>query len=811
MKKQDTTQNKKKKDFDKSDPTVGQMLDEIKKIENEQFSDSIYKKVGIIPLRGMVAFPFITTPIPVGRESSKRVVNDAMREGKYLFLVPQENPEVETPAAEDILTLGVLAKPIKVIDFHEDHLTVFVQTGPRALLKQLYTDKSYLTGNVVKVDDENPESKDNVRIITALDLLEHNFQKFVDQMEADNAPNPLEFALKQFDNPLQRFSFIAMNAPIPNEEKFHALTLGNLEQRILYITKCVDRSLQLFELKQEMQARTHEEITQQQKEHFLQSQIKVIKNELGGPSEDDDYFELRSKAAKMNWNREAAEFFNKELQKLTRFNPNSPDYSIQYAYLDNLLSLPWNNMKTSMFTLPKLARDLDKDHFGLEKVKERIVEHMAVLSLRGDMRSPILCLYGPPGVGKTSLCKSIADSLERDYARVSLGGLHDESEIRGHRKTYIGAMPGRIIGALMKCSSNNPVFVLDEIDKIGKDYKGDPSQALLEVLDPEQNSRFHDNYLDVDYDLSKVLFIATANTISTISAPLLDRMELIDVSGYILEEKIKIAKKHLIPKLLEDHGFEAKEIKFDESALKYMIEGFTRESGVRKLEKVISRVLRKLAVKKASYLPYPKKITRKVAEELLGKEEVYPEIYEGRMVPGVVVGLAWTAVGGEILYIESSLSEGKGNLSLTGNLGDVMKESATIALQWLKAHASYLKIDPERFSKTDVHIHVPEGAVPKDGPSAGITMVTSLASSFTDRSVREGIAMTGETTLRGKVLPVGGIKEKILAAKRAGIHTIVLSSQNRKDVEEIKEEYLKGLSFHYVDTVEEVLDFALSE
>lgn len=807
MNKKKTNRSKNEETFDKEEVFI-EMLKDIDKIEKENFAADHYEEVYYLPLRGMVVYPWITTPIPVGRESSKRLVNEAMKKGKYIFLVPQDNAEVENPSFSDLLRYGVLAKPVKVLDFHEDHLTVFMQTGPRASADTVISEQPFISGSVNKLKDF-VNINDSLKILTALDILEQKFQGFVEQMDDENTPNPLEFALKQFDNPLQRFNFIAMNAPIPAEEKFQALMEDDLEKRILYIARCVDRSLQLFALKQEMQTRTHEEISQQQKEHFLQSQIKVIKGELGGPSEDDDYFELRSRANMMNWNREAAEFFNKELQKLTRFNPNSPDYSIQYAYLDNLLSLPWNTISTSTFSLNKLAKDLDKDHFGLEKVKERIIEHMAVLQLRGDMRSPIICLYGPPGVGKTSLCKSIADSLDRDYARVSLGGLHDESEIRGHRKTYIGAMPGRIINALMKCGTNNPVFVLDEIDKIGKDYKGDPAQALLEVLDPEQNSKFHDNYLDVDYDLSKVLFIATANTISTISAPLLDRMELIDVSGYILEEKIKIAKKHLIPKLLADHGFEKGEIKFDEASLRFMIEGFTRESGVRKLEKVISRVLRKIAVKKASFEPYPKKITRKVAEELLGKEEVFPEVYEGKMIPGVVTGLAWTAVGGEILYIESSLSEGKGNLTLTGNLGDVMKESATIALQWLKAHASKFNIDPERFSKTDVHIHVPEGAVPKDGPSAGITMVTSLAGSFTDRSVREGIAMTGEITLRGRVLPVGGIKEKILAAKRAGIHTIVLSAKNRKDIEEINPVYLKGLTFHYVDTVEEVLNFAL--
>lgn len=802
----------KKEKIDKiADREVVNMFDEVKKIENDDFSDVKYKNIYCLPVRGLVPFPYITIPLPIGRESSKMLVHEAIAKKGYILLLPQKEAEVESPSREDLLSIGVLAKPLKIVDFQTDEITLFLQTGPKAMLDLVLSEKPFFKVDATKLEDYLPKDSDGLHLLAALHLLDEKFDKFVQSLDEENGPNPMVFALKQYDNPIQRFNFISMNAPIPFEEKYQALVCDNLQERIITITRCLDRSVQLFDIKQEMQNLTREEITRQQKEHFLQSQIKVIKNELGGPSEDDDYLELQERAQKMNWSFEAEEFFMKELQKLSRFNPSSPDYSIQYAYLDNLLSLPWNTVSTSIFTLDKLAKDLDKDHFGLEKVKERIIEHMAVLQLRGDMRSPILCLYGPPGVGKTSLCKSIADSLDRDYARVSLGGLHDESEIRGHRKTYIGAMPGRIISALMKCKTNNPVFVLDEVDKIGKDYKGDPAQALLEVLDPEQNSKFHDNYLDVDYDLSKVLFIATANTISTISAPLLDRMELIDVSGYIIEEKIQIAKKHLIPKLLEDHGFKKNEIKFDEASLRFMIEGYTRESGVRKLEKVISRVLRKIAVKKASFLPYPKRITKKIASELLGKEEVYPEVYEGKMIPGVATGLAWTASGGEILYIESSFSVGKGNLSLTGNLGDVMKESATIALQWIKAHAERLGIDPERFAKTDVHVHVPEGAVPKDGPSAGITMVTSITGSFTERSVKEGIAMTGEITLRGKVLPVGGIKEKILAAKRAGLYTIVLSSQNRKDIEEIKEEYRSGLEFHYVDTVEEVLDFALEK
>lgn len=781
-------------------------------IEIDPFEDDKkkeYSDIPILPLRDIVAFPFLFIPIPIGRESSKHLVEEAMKNQTTIFLTLQKDAGEEMPQTiKDLELIGVLGKVIRLIDLPDGNKTAFIQTTRRGFLAEITSGVPYLRGEVVKMK-ENLKQLDTITVKTTIKLVEEKFNRFLEQFESDGMPNPVAFALKQYEKPIQRFGFISMNAPIPPEEKENTLSAPNFKDMAERMLLYMDQSEQLLELKQEVHQRTHAEISQQQKEHFLQTQMKIIKDELGGPNGDDDFIELKRRADGMNWTEEARDFFMKELQKLGRFNSNSPDYSIQYAYLDNFLSLPWENVAGSPIELGKLAKDLDKDHFGLEKVKERIIEHIAVLKLRNDMRSPILCLYGPPGVGKTSLCRSVAESIGREYARISLGGLHDESEIRGHRKTYIGAMPGRIIGALGKCKTNNPVFVLDEIDKIGKDYKGDPAQALLEVLDPEQNSKFHDNYLDFDYDLSKVLFIATANTLSTISAPLLDRMELIDISGYIVEEKVEIARKHLIPKILQDHGFKKNEIKFDKDAIVYMIESYTRESGVRKLEKVIARVLRKIAVKKASGLPYPKRITKKLAGEFLGKEEVYPEIYEDSSIPGVVTGLAWTASGGEILYIESSLSEGKGNLSLTGNLGDVMKESATIALQWVKAHAKELGIDAERFAKTDVHVHVPEGAVPKDGPSAGITMVTSIASSFTSKKVRKKLAMTGETTLRGKVLPVGGIKEKILAAKRAGITDIMLSSQNRKDVEEINEIYRKGLTFHYIDKVEDVLDYAL--
>ena len=570
----------------------------------------------------------------------------------------------------------------------------------------------------------------------------------------------------------------------------------------------MSKEAQFLELKADIQSKTREDLSQQQREHFLQQQIRTIQDELG--TSEDEIAELEARAQKKKWSEETAKAFHKELRKLERINPQSPDFNVQYSYLDTLLNLPWNVFTVDKFNLKTVENKLNHDHYGLDKVKDRILEHLSVLKLRGDMKSPIICLYGPPGVGKTSLGKSVADALGRKYARVSLGGLHDEAEIRGHRRTYIGAMPGRIIDALRKCESSNPVFVLDEIDKLGKDFKGDPSSALLEVLDPEQNSHFHDNYIDMDYDLSKILFIATANSLQTLSQPLLDRMEIIEINGYIMEEKVEIAKKHLIPKQLEEHGFQPKEIDFNKAAITKIIESYTRESGVRQLDKKIAKVLRRCARLKATDSEVPKTITLNHLTEVLGAAEYSKDHYEGNDFAGVVTGLAWTAVGGEILFVESSLSRGKGEkLTLTGNLGDVMKESAVIAMQYLKSHSSLFGIDYELFDKYNVHIHVPEGAIPKDGPSAGVTMVTSLASSFTQRKVRPNLAMTGEITLRGKVLPVGGIKEKILAAKRAGITDIILCQENKKDIDEIKDIYLKGLTFHYVSTIKDVIDIAL--
>ena len=597
--------------------------------------------------------------------------------------------------------------------------------------------------------------------------------------------------------------------PISPAQKQKLLQESSIKKRAYKLYAFLSKEAQFLAIKADIQSKTREDLSQQQREHFLQQQIRTIQDELGTTS-DDDIEELAKRAESKKWSKENAATFEKELKKLERINPQSPDFFVQYSYLDTILNLPWGEYSSDNFNMKKVESKLNKDHFGLEKVKDRILEQLAVLKLRGDMKAPILCLYGPPGVGKTSLGKSIADALGRSYVRVSLGGLHDEAEIRGHRRTYIGAMPGRIIQGLIKSKTSNPVFVLDEIDKLGQDFKGDPSSALLEVLDPEQNSHFHDNYVDIDYDLSKILFIATANSLAELSQPLLDRMEIIEINGYIQEEKVEIARKHLVPRQLAENGFEPKEVDFPKPTLAKIIESYTRESGVRELDKKIAKVLRRIARLKASGDKFPHSISLSDLREYLGAEDYNRDKYEGNEFAGVVTGLAWTAVGGEILFVESSLSKGKGEkLTLTGNLGDVMKESAVIALQYLKAHSTLFDIDYELFDKYNVHIHVPEGAIPKDGPSAGVTMVTSLVSSFTQRKVRANLAMTGEITLRGKVLPVGGIKEKILAAKRAGITDIILCNENKKDIEEIKENYLKGLTFHYVSTIKDVIDIAL--
>lgn len=774
-----------------------------------------YHETEIIPLENAVPFPYVHFPMPV-TDDTRDALHKAEKDHRRIVLAVRLAGTSEKTAENFICRDAVIVRVMKVIALPDSREMAFIQADERVFIEDFHLDKDRrVMGNLKPNREYIRKGKEREFEITVT-LVEETFERFISMMKPQEeevsvsvTAEPIEGAdsrEKDFELILNR---IALNAPIDHIDRLQLLKISDLALRARQLLNYLNKVEKLLSLRHKIYDKANEEISQMQKEQFLQHQIKLMNEELHGDSEFSDVEKFRARALEMDWPEDVAKRFEKEVAKLARYNTNSPDYSIQYGYLENMLALPWNRVRQSDIDLDRLEEDLDRDHFGLEKVKERIVEHIAVLKLRGDMRSPILCLYGPPGVGKTSLCRSVADSIHREYVRMSLGGLHDEAEIRGHRKTYVGAMPGRIIDALTRCESNNPVFVLDEIDKIGKDYKGDPAQALLEVLDPEQNSRFHDNYLEVDYDLSKIFFIATANTTSTISPPLLDRMELIDISGYILEEKMEIARRHLIPKQLLEHGFKKSEIKFSDDALRLMIESYTRESGVRKLEKVIAKVLRKLAVKKARGLKFKKTVSEKLAKELLGKPEITPDVYEGNENIGVVTGLAWTAVGGEILYIESSLSAGKGDLSLTGNLGDVMKESATIALQWLRANAEKVGIDPKSFAEKNVHIHVPEGAVPKDGPSAGITMLTSLASSFTKRKVKKGVAMTGEITLRGKVLPVGGIKEKILAAKRAGITEIVLSEQNRKDIEEIGSQYIDGLDFYYVASAMDVLDHVI--
>lgn len=762
--------------------------------------------VPILALRDLVLFPGMTMPVAVGREKSLKLVREAAKHHQKIGVICQIDRHTEDPGQNDLYENGTLADIIKVIEMPDGAINVILQGRVGIAMKQVVEDAPYLKAKVTLTEEIKPASRDAEFKVLISSITEITFNMLANMGEGGRE---LAFAMKNIDNSLYLINFLATNVQFDPEKKQEMLEERVMKKRGYMLYSNLRQEAQFVELKAEIQSRTREDISQQQREHFLQQQIRTIQEELGTTG-SDDFEDLEKRAAKKNWNLKVQETFDKELRKLERLNPQSPDYAVQYAYLDNFLNLPWFTYSEDNFDLKKVEKKLNKDHFGLEDVKNRILEHLSVLKLRGDLKAPIICLYGPPGVGKTSLGRSVAEALNRKYARISLGGLHDEAEIRGHRRTYIGAMPGRIIDALIKSGTSNPVIVLDEIDKVGKDYKGDPSNALLEVLDPEQNDKFHDNYIDVDYDLSKVLFIATANSLSTISQPLLDRMEVIDISGYIQEEKLEIAKRHLVPKQLEQNGFEPKEVKFSNAVISRIIDSYTRESGVRELEKKIAKVLRKLARYKACGDQFPTNLKPEMLTEYLGPKTFTRDEYEGNEFAGVVTGLAWTAVGGDILFIESSLSKGKGEkLTLTGNLGDVMKESAVIALQYIKAHCDQLGINPEIFDKYNVHIHVPEGAVPKDGPSAGVTMTTSLVSTFTQHKVRNRLAMTGEITLRGKVLPVGGIKEKILAAKRAGITDIVLCEDNRKDVEDIKDIYVKGVTFHYVNTIKDVLDFAL--
>lgn len=762
----------------------------------------------ILPLRDDVLFPHLPRPVEIGRETSIATIKKAVETNSPIFVTAQKAPEEDDASVAELHSVGVVCKVIKFLELPDGTKTAFLLAGPKARLTRIIRRRPLLRGNLEIINSISDVKDNSEKQQTLLNTVREIYDQMVQTFSEDSGE--IKSSLSKLESPELVLNFITGNTPLEFEVKQRLLEIDDFEQRALETAKELSRLFEMMKIKAEITRLTHEELTRQQKEHFLQQQIRTIQNELGGTVEDAEEKELQERAQKKKWPEYAAKHFEKELKKLERFNVQNPEYSIQYNYLDTLLNLPWDNYSPDNFSLDQVEEILDRDHYGLEKVKERILEQVAVLKLRKDMKAPILCLYGPPGVGKTSLGKSVAEALGREYCRISLGGLHDEAEIRGHRRTYIGALPGRIMSAMSKCGTSNPVFVLDEIDKIGKDFKGDPSTALLEVLDPEQNVKFHDNYIDVDYNLSKILFIATANDLSTISRPLLDRMELINISGYVTDEKREIALRHLVKRQLSEHGFEENEIEFTPAGINYIIDRHTRESGVRQLDKGIARVLRKIARLKASDKEYPRTIDADKVLELLGPDEVLPEEYENNDLPGVVTGLAWTQAGGEILFIESSLSKGKGEkLTLTGNLGDVMKESAMIALKYIKANAEMLGIPMKAIEENDVHIHVPEGAIPKDGPSAGITMAVSLASSFTGKKVRDRLAMTGEITLRGKITPVGGIKEKILAAKRAGITDVILCSRNRKDVEEIKPDYLKGLHFHYFDHIGDALAYAL--
>ena len=764
----------------------------------------------ILAVRNLVLFPGVVSPILIGRETSMTLIRKAEKTGMIIGVVSQRDADVESPIRGDLFDMGVSAKVLKTLTLPNGNITAIVQGMSRFRLLELTKYKPYLMAHVMDAPEDEPDKRD-VEFKTAIEDLRQQTSEYI-QM-SDDIPEEASFAIKNVTNNIMALNFICSNMPFSTKEKMALLSFDSLKERLFNVLRIINREINLQTLKLDIRNKTRDDIDEQQRNYFLQQQIKNLQAEMGNESTPEKK-DLLEKARKKKWPEDIEKYFYKEVEKLDQVNQNSPDFNVQLTYLQTLVGLPWGEYTKDDMDLKRAQKILDRDHYGMEKVKERILEYIAVLSLRGDLKSPILCLYGPPGVGKTSLGKSIADALKRKYVRVSLGGLHDEAEIRGHRRTYVGAMPGRIIKNIQKAGSSNPVFILDEIDKVTQNtHNGDPASALLEVLDPEQNGAFHDNYLDVDYDLSKVMFIATANNLGTIPRPLLDRMEVIEVSGYITEEKYEIAKRHLIPKEKENTGLNDKKLTFNKPAIEKIIEQYTRESGVRQLEKQVNKALRKLAFKKAEAgeLPY-EKITPTEIEDLLGKPPFYRDIYQGNNYAGVVTGLAWTSVGGEILFIETSLSKGKGSkLTLTGNLGDVMKESAVIALEYVKAHVDVLGIDYRIFDQWNIHIHVPEGATPKDGPSAGITIATSIASALTQRKVRKNTAMTGEITLRGKVLPVGGIKEKILAAKRAGITDIVMCQENEKDINEIPEMYLKGVSFHYVENVQDVWKFALTD
>jgi ATP-dependent Lon protease len=759
----------------------------------------------ILPLKNTVLFPGVVIPITAGRDKSIKLINDANNGNKTIGVVAQMNDDEEHPAFEDVHKVGVVARILRVLKMPDGNTTVIIQGKKRFKITEPLTSEPYLRCKIEEFEEIKP-APDDEEFRTIIDSVKDLSLRII--KDSPNIPSEASFAIKNIESSSFLINFVSSNMSVEVKDKQNLLETSDLKERALLTLKQMNIEFQKLELKNDIQSKVQSDMSQQQREYFLHQQMKTIQEELGGVSSEGEVEEMRERAKTISWKDTVDSHFKKELAKLQKMNPQVAEYSIQRNYLDLFLDLPWDKTSEDLFDLKRAQKVLDRDHYGLEDVKRRIIEYLAVLKLRKDMKSPILCLSGPPGVGKTSLGKSIAEALGRKYARVSLGGLRDEAEIRGHRKTYIGAMPGRIVQSLKKAGTSNPVFVLDEVDKLASSHQGDPSSALLEVLDPEQNDDFHDNFLEVGYDLSKVMFIATSNDLSQIHPALRDRMEIIHVNGYTVEEKIEIAKRHLLPKQIKEHGIKKEDIKLGKQQLEKIIDGYTRESGVRNLEKQIAKVVRNVAKDIAMEEDYEIKITNERVEKILGPSRPRNS-YENNEVAGVVTGLAWTSVGGEILFIESILSKGKGNLNITGNLGKVMKESATIAMEYIKSNAEKFELNPDIFTDYNVHIHVPEGATPKDGPSAGITMFTSLVSLFTQRKIKKNLAMTGEITLRGKVLPVGGIKEKILAAKRAKIKEIILCEENRKDIEEIKEDYLKGLTINYISEMHEVLDYAL--
>jgi len=793
-------------DFDENSELIPLMTPEDEELINNEI---LPESLAILPLRNTVLFPGVVIPITAGRDASIKLINDANNGGKVIGVVSQKDEAVENPTEKDIYKTGTVARILKVLKMPDGNTTVIIQGKKRFQIKEVISENPYLTATISDIAEAKPatDNKEFKAIIESIKDLSLEIIK-----ESPNIPSEASFAIKNIESNSFLVNFVSSNMNLKVEEKQELLTINDLKERALATLKYMNLEYQKLELKNDIQNKVQSDMNQQQREYFLHQQMKTIQEELGGGvSSGEEIEEMKTRAKSKKWDERVKKHFNKELAKMQRMNPQVAEYSIQRNYLDLFLDLPWNEFSEDQFDLKRAMKILDRDHFGLDDVKKRIIEYLAVLKLRNDMKSPILCLYGPPGVGKTSLGKSVAEALGREYVRISLGGLRDEAEIRGHRKTYIGAMPGRIIQSLKKAKTSNPVFVLDEIDKLSTGNQGDPSSAMLEVLDPEQNSEFYDNFLEMGYDLSKVMFIATSNSLNTIQPALRDRMEIINVTGYTIEEKVEIARRHLLPKQLKEHGLDDKALKIGKPQLEKIVEGYTRESGVRGLEKQVAKMVRYAAKNIAMEEAYNIKVSNEDVIEILGSPRLERDKYENNNVAGVVTGLAWTRVGGDILFIESILSKGKGNLTITGNLGKVMKESATIAMEYIKANADKFGVKSEVFDKYNVHIHVPEGATPKDGPSAGVTMLTSLVSLFTQRKVKKSIAMTGEITLRGKVLPVGGIKEKILAAKRAKIKEILLCEDNKRDIDEIKPEYLKGLIFHYVKDMDEVLDLAITK